>query len=210
MIEAGRNGRRRRLELHVVVLAIGGTTPDHHDGEALLFAELDERINSRLTSGVAIQFEPNAEADLVAILNARIEWGLHENAIRHSQVLCIAQVADGDARKAIGILRAAARDAADNDLTSIPDTMLADAIPTAEIELRDEQLSKLGDDHRLTYDLIADVDELLCDDLYDRYRAQVDDPVRDRQVRTYLKELVDYDFLEREGPKQNRRYRAMG
>lgn len=178
--------------------------------EAALFAELDERINSRLTSGVTIQFHPYATADLVDILDARVQWGLHDDAIRHAQLQRIARAADGDARKAIGILRAAARDAADSDLTQITDTVLAEAIPTAETALRDERLAKLGDDHRLIYDLIADAGELPCADLYERYREQTDDPVSDRQVRTYLKKLVDYDLVERVGPKQDRRFRVIG
>jgi Cdc6-like AAA superfamily ATPase len=79
------------------------------NAEEELFAELEERVASRFKTATRIHFDRYTEEELVAILEDRVRWGLHKDAVTDDQLRSIADAAGGDARVAIGTLREAAR-----------------------------------------------------------------------------------------------------
>ncbi len=87
---------------NVTIVAI---TIDEDD----LFAHLDSRVQSRFRSAETIHLERFTHDQLVDILQARIRAGLRPGTISSDAIDYIADVAAGDAREAIGILRSGAR-----------------------------------------------------------------------------------------------------
>ena len=66
----------------------------------------------------------------------RIRWGVQPGVISDQQVRRIARVAEGDARVAIGTLRAAARRAREDGLDEITADAIAEAVPEAKAEIK--------------------------------------------------------------------------
>ncbi|WP_336003387.1 Cdc6/Cdc18 family protein [Halorientalis halophila] len=172
-------------------------------------ASLDERLQSRLRSSVTISFDRYTQAELVSLLEDRIEWGLAPGAISTAQVERIADAAAGNARDAIGILRSAARNADHEGAAEIRPADVSAAIPTAREELHERNLKKLTDDQRAVFDVLAEADELPPREIYERYESRVPEPKTERTVRTYLRKLDDYDLVRSAGNGPNRTYEAI-
>lgn len=177
--------------------------------EAELFASLDDRVVSRLQSGARIQFDRYGTDELVAILDERAEKGLAPDAVTTDQLRRIADVAAGDARVAIGVLRSAARIAQREGHETVTDATVAEAIPDAQSELHRKAVDKLPQHQRTLYEILAEAGELSPGDLYERYETRVDDPKSERMLRNYLTKMVHYDLVEASGEKRGRTYRVV-
>lgn len=188
---------------NVTIIGIANREPE-------LYAKLDERIGSRVSSAVSITFDTYTHDELTAILEDRADWGLAPNAVSRSTLASIASAAGGDARLAISILRAAAKHATTAGRDRITESMVDEyAIDDAESRLQELTLAKLSSDHRRLYQAMLGEGEMTVGEVYDAYRAEVDDDVTDRYIRDLRKKLVDYGRVEKLGNKQNRRYRAV-
>lgn len=93
---------------------------------------LDPRTRSRLASAENIEFPAYSGQEILDILNDRREWGLIPGVISNGQLESIAEAAGGDARFAIGMLRAAAQKAEGRDLGKIPDSVLEETLSGAK------------------------------------------------------------------------------
>lgn len=175
--------------------------------ETELFAQLGERLTSRLQSCVRIQFEKYHLDELVAILEARVRWGLSEDAIGNQQLALIADGAAGDARVAIGILRTAARRATQANVDTITADIVHDAVPTARKEIQQKTVAQLNADQRALYEIITEAGEVKPGDLYDRYDERVDEPKTKRTVRNHLSKMCQYNLIRADGEKRARTYR---
>lgn len=176
--------------------------------ETTFFNGLDERIASRLQGASRIRFDRYDIDALVAILRARVEWGLQPDAVSTDQLELIADEAAGDAREAIGILRNAARRADDRDADAITDDDLAAATAQTRERLRQKDLEKLHPHQREVYEIVVGAAELPPGEIYDRYRDRVEDPRSKRQVRKYLSKLCQYNLMDATGEGPSRRYSA--
>jgi len=174
--------------------------------EEELFARLDDRLVSRLHSSRRIRFDKYYNEALVAIMQARVRWGLHPNAIDRPQLERIADAAAGDARVAIGILRNAAREANRRDLTRITADLVAEAIPEAQAEVQQSNVAKLNDHQRVLYDIVENHGEIDPGELYGQYRERVSDPRTNRTVRNYLQKMAHYNLIEATGEGRGRTY----
>ena len=170
---------------------------------------LDERLRSRLRSGETIRFGRYSDEELVSILEDRVRWGLDPDAVSRDQLDRIAAAAAGNARDAISVLRLAARDAQRDGADRISDERIEAAIPAARREIRQKNAEKLSPHQRTVYDLLVEHGPLAPGDLYDRYRAAVDDPRTRRTIRSYLTKLERYNLVESEGEGPSRRYRSL-
>lgn len=101
---------------------------------------------SRLKTATRIHFDRYSMEELVAILQDRVRWGLHEDAVGDDQLRWIADAAAGDARVAIGTLRAAAQMADERGLAQFTDEVVREAAPEAKAEITRTSLEKLIDD----------------------------------------------------------------
>jgi Cdc6-like AAA superfamily ATPase len=174
-----------------------------------LFASLDDRLNSRLSSSARIRFGQYHDHELVAILEDRVRCGLADDAIGRKQLAVIADAAAGDARGAIGILRNAARTAARDRLDEIPVDVIEEAVPEAKSKIKRKNVEKLNQDQQVLYDIISETDEITLGDLYDQYQNRVKDPKTRRMVRNYLSELEHYNLISGKGATKGRKYRAI-
>lgn len=175
--------------------------------ESDVFGRIDERVASRFSAMPRIHFDKYSVEELVGILNDRARWGLREDAITDVEVRNIAQRADGDARVAIGILRAAARLADGSNTSTITPSLVSDAVSEAKAEIKQKSVEKLTTDQRILYEIIADEGQIGTGDLYDRYVERADDPKTQRMIRNYLQKLRHYNLVVAEGDNRGRAYR---
>jgi orc1/cdc6 family replication initiation protein len=171
-----------------------------------VFATLDDRLNSRLSSCTRIRFDPYSMDELLGILEDRVRWGLAPDAITSAGLELIANEAVGDARKAIGILRAAAKAAQHGGEAMITEDVIQDAIPQATSEIRQRSLEKLNPDQRVLYEVIVDAETIAPGKLYEEYVERTDDPKTQRTMRTYLAKMQHYNLISAEGSTRNRVY----
>lgn len=169
------------------------------------FVELDDRVNSRLRGYTAIHFQNYSDDELVAILQHRADAALRPGAVSDKDISTIAKHAHGDARLAIGILRNAVRNAEGESLESHHITA---AIGNAQNELRQNTLEKLSDVQRRLFGILVSHGEQSLSELYDRYAAQVEDPMVKRTIRNHLSKMADYDLIRRHGENRGRTYES--
>lgn len=177
------------------------------NNEEEIFADAGERIMSRLAGSERIHFERYGVSELTAILAARAERGLREDAVTTAELEVIADAAAGDARFALSILRTAARRAQSEQVDRLTVERVREAIPNARTEVRQTNLDVLTPHQRTLYDIIADRGESEPSALYAAYRERVDDPKTDRTVRNYLQKMARYDLIVARGTSRDRVYR---
>lgn len=177
--------------------------------EEELFSRIDERLSSRLMNSTRIRFEKYGIDPLIGILQARVERGLTVDAIERSQLKRIADVAAGDARVAIGILRNAAQHTERQNGDRITTEAIDDAIPDAKSEVRQKNVETLTPHQRTLYELIVDNDCLASGELYDAYREHVENPKTKRTMRNYLRKMCQYNLIVAEGENRGRTYRPV-
>ena len=171
-----------------------------------LFTDLSERLISRLHTATRIRFDRYGTDELVGILEDRVRWGLGEDCIDREQLVRIAEVAAGDARIAIAILRAAAREADERGLSGIPDDLIEESIPEAKAEIRQTHVQKLTDHQRTLYDIIVERVKVAPGELYEAYCDRVDDPKSRRMMRNHLQKMQRYNLIRADGQSRNRTY----
>ena len=176
--------------------------------ETELFADVDDRLTSRLTTATRIRFDQYSNAELTAILNDRIRWGLTNDAINQSCVSQIAVSAAGDARIAIGILRNAAQHAHENTLDEIPEQVIRNVVPETKMEIQKKTIDRLTTHQQALYDIITEHGEIEPQALYDEYENRVGDPKTKRTVRNHLSKLEHYNLITADGNTKARTYRA--
>ncbi|MFB6119371.1 Cdc6/Cdc18 family protein [Halosegnis sp.] len=171
-----------------------------------ILGPLDERVRSRLRSAMRVSFDQYSHAELVAILEERVEAALAPGVIDPDQLAHLADAAAGNARDAITFLRQAAQEAEWDGAATISDAHIRTAIPAARDTLRQRSLDKLTEDQRLLYDILLEAGPLMPKELYAQYTDRVSDPKTKRTVRTYLRKLEQYNLVESRGEGPSRRY----
>lgn len=169
-----------------------------------LFSPIDNRLQSRLRTCARIQFDKYHDDELVSILRDRVRWGLADGVIDTTRLRYIADCAAGDARIAIGILRAAARTAKQEGYSEIQQHLIDDAVSEAEMEIQQKSLDRLTEHQRVIYDIVSDRGEITPPALYEEYNERVDEPKSDRTVRNYLAKLKQYNLIVADGNTKSR------
>lgn len=174
-----------------------------------LFAQLDDRLVSRLHSVRRLELQRYSIEELVSILQDRVECGLHPDLIDSEKLEIIADRAVGDARIAIGILRNAAREVDEGQHDRISAELIEQSVPEVKDELRKKDENRLTSHQQAVLDILREHGELRPGNLYDHYEEKVDDPKTDRTIRNYLQKMNDYDLIKAEGEKRARTYKAL-
>lgn len=144
--------------------------------EETVFGGVDDRVVSRFSTMPRIHFGTYSTNELVSILTDRVEWGLRSDAISTSQLQYIARAASGDARVAIGTLRASARLAAEANAESITTDIVNEALSEAKAEIQQKNVDRFTPDQRLLYDILTEHGELPAGKLYDAYTRRASGP----------------------------------
>jgi Cdc6-like AAA superfamily ATPase len=177
--------------------------------EREIFSNADDRVTSRFVGAERIRFDRYTVPELVSITAARSRWGLAPDSVTEDILRTIADVAAGDARAALSILRNAARHAEQAGEERITPDLLESAIPDARLEVRRKNVDTLTPHQRALYELVEDRGTVAPSDLYEAYRERVESPKADRTVRNYLQKLARYDLIRIEGTSRDRRYRRV-
>jgi ORC complex protein Cdc6/Orc1 len=173
-----------------------------------LFGGLDDRLNSRLSTGARIRFSSYHDHELASILSDRVRWGLEPDVVTEAQIKQISDTAAGDARVAIGVLRNAARTARADGTGGITEVHIQSAISDARREIRQQTLDKLTRDQLTVYNILEETGPLKAGALYEQYRKQMENPKTKRTVRNYLQKLEHYNLVASSGENRGREYRA--
>jgi orc1/cdc6 family replication initiation protein len=174
-----------------------------------VFAHLDERLNSRLSSCARIRFSRYSLDELVTILEDRVRLGLVDGAIDQEGLELIANKAAGDARKAIGILRNAAQTTKYKNRGRITHSVIENVIPETKAELQQKTVEKLTTHQQLLYEIITNHGEIPGGELYDQYCEQAENPKTRRTMRNHLSKLEQYNLIAAEGNTKARVYRFL-
>jgi len=177
--------------------------------ERELFAELGERLTSRLRTCVSISFDNYSDTQLVSILEDRVRWGLQPDMIDDEQLWRIADAAAGDARIAIGVLRVAARAASRRGADRIDDDVITEAVSEAKSEVQQKNIEKLTEDQRLLYEIITEHGDIAPGNLYEAYQSRADNPKTKRMVRNYLQKMEHYNLVKAIGQNRGRQYHVV-
>nr|WP_305148810.1 Cdc6/Cdc18 family protein [Halobellus inordinatus] len=171
------------------------------------FADLDSRVASRLRGAAKISLEKYHHDELCDILWGRIHAGIASGVVEEETVDYIADVAAGDARHAITLLRRAVRDAVESGDETLTGDHVRKVREDAREEIHDRNVDTLGTHQRHLYEIIKDAGEISAKDLHARYEGRVADPRAKSTRRKYLQSLEHYKLIESAGSTRARRYR---
>ncbi|TKX78820.1 AAA family ATPase [Halorubrum sp. SD626R] len=179
--------------------------------EVDLFADLDDRITSRISIAYRVRFDTYGDDTITEILSRRAREGLGPNAVTEDVLARIARLSEGDARQAVTTLRVAVQMAGREGLSGIPARLVDDAVDGAKHEVRQKTISKLNTHQRALYEVLVEEDKLIQKELYARYEEAHDDPVTLRYLReSHLPKLEHYNLIEVEWDKGTKRYSLVG
>ncbi|WP_276250559.1 Cdc6/Cdc18 family protein [Haloarcula rara] len=174
------------------------------------FTALSSQAKSRMQSAATIRLDKYSHGELVDILESRIAHGLIGSRVDDSAVESIADLAAGDARRAIAILRRAADRVETRELRRLTTGVVDDVVEDAEAEMRERRVRSLGTHQRLLYQIIDEAGEIGAATLHQRYEARSSSPKSRPSRRRYLKSLRQYDLIETTGRGSATRYCSLG
>lgn len=174
--------------------------------EDRLFAEFDPRVESRLRGAPKITLDRYREREMVDILKGRVEAGLAPGSISKETIMHIADLAAGDARYAITLLRRAAKHVTEQDGDTITVDVVERVTSEAEQDIRGSRVRNLSTHKRLLYDIIKAAGDIGASDLHAMYEARANDPKSKSARRRYLSSLADYDLITSSGNGRGKKY----
>jgi orc1/cdc6 family replication initiation protein len=177
--------------------------------EDTLFTDLDSRVVSRLRGAAKVNLTKYNHSELCDILEGRIAAGLQRNSVENDVVDYIADIAAGDARHAIALLRRAVRHIAKRGEDRVAVENVVTVRDEARKEIHERRIDTLGTHQRHLYEIIADAGEISVEDLHGTYEERVSEPKAKSTRRKYLQSLERYDLVESEGLTRGKRYRVI-
>ncbi|RLM34091.1 MULTISPECIES: Cdc6/Cdc18 family protein [unclassified Haloarcula] len=172
-------------------------------------ADLDERVYSRLSAAPVIRLEKYSHAELIDILDARVTHGLVPSRVDDTAVEFIADIAAGNAREAIALLRRAAAHVEDNEMRELTPAVVDEIADDAQREVKQRKIRALGTHQRLLFRIIRQAGEVDAGTLHARYEDQIDSPKARPTRRRYLRSLKQYDLIDDEGNGRGKSYRSL-
>jgi len=171
-----------------------------------LFTDLDSRVVSRLRGSAKVTLDKYSHAELCDILWGRIDHALRAGIVEEDVVDYTADIAAGDARHAITLLRRGVREA-----TKIGDEKLSvdhvqNVRADAREEIHDRHVDTLGTHQRHLYEIVREAGEISSTDLHTRYEERVADPKAKSTRRNYIQSLERYELILAVGKTRSRRY----
>ncbi|WP_435099565.1 Cdc6/Cdc18 family protein [Halarchaeum sp. P4] len=181
-------------------------TVDEND----FFASLDGRLQSRLRGTVRVELRPYSHNEMVDILRSRVKAGLRPGMIQDEVLEHIADLATGDARYAITLLRRAARAVESSERRYITRDVVDSVAGEARDVIHDQRVTSLSTEKRLLYELVTQAGTISASDLRARYKEQRTDPIASRTRRKYLRALERYGLVESSGQGRGKTFYAGG
>ncbi len=164
----------------------------------LWLSSLDKRVRSRFIFE-PLYFPPYKVKDIVEILKPRAEIGLVKGAINPELIEKIAELAQGDARVAIQMLRKAAENAELAGRKKISETDVDNAWESFRKQRQSYLLSKLNRDQNILYEIIKQNPRIESSEIYRKYEEKARKlgikPIAPRTIRKYLTKLIEINLI---------------
>ncbi|WP_338906511.1 orc1/cdc6 family replication initiation protein [Salinibaculum marinum] len=178
------------------------------DEDSLFSApDINSETRSRLRTFRTMHLDPYSHDELVDILDYRVEYGLMRDRVADDAIDYIADLAVGNARTAIALLRRAA-EAASADECPITSGLVDDVQEEALADVRDRHIRSLGTHQRAIFEIIREAGSsgIRATDLHGRYASRVQEPRGQSMRRRYLNSLERYGLIEQAGTGRGTRY----
>lgn len=170
------------------------------DSQDALF-ELEERVRSRLNP-YPVAFSRYTSADLIDILTRRAEFALNPGTWANQTLRRIADIAGGDARIAIRMLRNAAELSQDQGSGQISTESLKVKWDDSRRAERLHRLNELTEDHRLIHGIVNKEGQVLSGRLWQDYVQRCSQlkrkPIAPRTFSDYANTLVQKGLVTSE------------
>lgn len=171
------------------------------------FADLDARIRSRIHGAVKVRLERYSHEEMRDILRGRVEVGLRGDPVADEVVSRLADLANGDARLGIALLRQAVRRTLGGDATELTladlDAELEDA---ARAAVRDRHVATLSTHQRHLYEIVRSRGPISGSELRAAYERRASEPRSDARRRQLLDSLERYGLIQTEGTGRGKTY----
>jgi len=175
--------------------------------ESEWLSELDPRAESRFRSAEPVHLEAYDFGELVDILDSRVAHGMIASRVEDAAVRHIADLAAGDARHGIALLRRAARHVEESDRKRLTTEVVDTIVDEAEADMRERRVRSLGTHQRILYEIIANAGEIASSELHEQYEQEAQNPKATSTRRKYLASLQRYDLIVKEGNGRGTVYR---
>lgn len=179
------------------------------DEDAFL-SNVGMRVQSRVRAAASVTLEKYHDEEVVDIIRGRANAGLAPDAVDEGTLGAIANIAAGDARLAITILRRAA-ERAETEGREILSPGLVEAVSDpAMTEVHDRNMELFSTHQRLLYEIISGSDQISAAELHSRYGEQASSPKARSTRRRYLGSLERYGLIEQHGATRDSSYEPIG
>jgi len=187
-------------EPHVTLLMVCVDEDDFLSGT-------DSRVMSRVRTSEMIRLSKYRHEELVDIIHARVDAGLHRGAADDATIFRIADLAAGDARLGIAYLRRAAERAEREGRSALSPGLVEDIVDDAETEVHKRNIERLSTHQRILFDIICESKEVSASELHDVYEERAQRPKSKPTRRRYLQSLQRYDLVKQNGATRGAYYR---
>ncbi|WP_435360415.1 Cdc6/Cdc18 family protein [Haloarchaeobius sp. DFWS5] len=174
--------------------------------EDTLFRDLDQRVASRLRSARSVTLERYSHAELVDILDDRVEVGFREGSVKPKVVEGVADVAAGDARLGISLLRHAAQRCLDADRETVGLDDVVAVADDARAEIATRYVETLSTHQRLLHEIIREQGEVSASTLHELYEEQASEVRAKSTRREYLRAMEEAGVVQSRGKGKGIRY----
>lgn len=172
-------------------------------------SSLSSQATSRMQSAATVRLEKYGLDELTDILDSRVTHGLIKSRVTDDAIERCADIAAGDARRGIAILRRAAQYVEQNDTRELTAEVVENVVDDAENDIQERRIRSLGTHQRLLFSIIDEAGDIDCEDLHAEYEERAFDPKARSTRRRYLESLRRYDLIEASGNGRARRYRSL-
>lgn len=163
-----------------------------------VLASLTNRIKSRL-SLTEIEFPEYEAKELYDIIRDRVEYAFRPGALKNELIKIASIAAQGDARKALEIVRKAGKKAEIRYLNEVTIEELKESIAEANKFKTIYPIDKLNAHQKTIYTILEKHRKMTSGALYGEYRNLTQVPVVDRAYRNYMNKMVSLGLIKSEG-----------
>ncbi len=163
-----------------------------------VLATLTNRIRSSLAL-TEIEFLSYKAEELYDIIRDRAEYAFRPGVLKNDLMRIASVAAQGDARKAIEIVRKAAKKAEIRYLNEVTIKELKESIAESNKLRMIYPIDKLNEHQKAIYEILEKNRRMPSGALYGEYRALTRAPVVDRAYRNYMQKMVNLGLIKAEG-----------
>ncbi|MGB9932881.1 Cdc6/Cdc18 family protein [Haloarcula amylolytica] len=173
------------------------------------FTALSSQAKSRMQSAATVRLHKYSHSELVDILDSRVVHGLVSARVADGVIEQIADIAAGNAREGIAILRQAAMHVEEREMQELTTAVVDAVVEDAAADIRERRVRSLGTHQRLLLRIIEEAGSIDSGTLHARYEAQAQSPKSKSTRRRYLRSLCRYELIDRDGSTRGTRYIAV-